>query len=106
MPDLVAKLVIQPPRYGIDDWDEMLMARDKVLTGHFRGQSVCHLIYHVKLSQPNTLPRQTLLRLVLPTEIHTLRTSFSLSEFSDSHHFPLRTLEIIGVQGYASNHIC
>ncbi|PPQ71367.1 hypothetical protein CVT24_011753 [Panaeolus cyanescens] len=29
----------KPPRYGVDDWDEMLMARDKLLTGHFRGQS-------------------------------------------------------------------
>ncbi|KZV97277.1 small secreted protein [Exidia glandulosa HHB12029] len=27
------------PRYGIDRWDEMMMERDRRLTGHFRGQS-------------------------------------------------------------------
>ena len=30
----------QPPRYGIDNWDTMMMNRDKQLTGHQRGQSV------------------------------------------------------------------
>ncbi|PBK93879.1 small secreted protein [Armillaria gallica] len=29
----------KPPRYGIDSWDEMMMRRDKLLTGHVRGQS-------------------------------------------------------------------
>ncbi|KAI0732867.1 small secreted protein [Fomitopsis betulina] len=29
----------KPPRYHIDDWDEMLMDRDKRLTGHIRGQT-------------------------------------------------------------------
>ncbi|KAI0036063.1 small secreted protein, partial [Vararia minispora EC-137] len=28
-----------PPRYNIDDWDQMMMDRDERLTGHFRGQS-------------------------------------------------------------------
>ncbi|THH08805.1 hypothetical protein EW145_g2451 [Phellinidium pouzarii] len=28
----------KPPRYNIDDWDEMMMERDKRLTGHRRGQ--------------------------------------------------------------------
>ncbi|KAL5529993.1 hypothetical protein ACEPAF_6250 [Sanghuangporus sanghuang] len=28
----------KPPRYHIDDWDEMMMERDKRLTGHRRGQ--------------------------------------------------------------------
>jgi len=29
----------KPPRYGIDTWDEMMMDRDKRLTGSSRGQS-------------------------------------------------------------------
>ncbi|KIM29632.1 hypothetical protein M408DRAFT_328847 [Serendipita vermifera MAFF 305830] len=29
----------KPPRYGIDEWDEMMMHRDKRLTGSTRGQS-------------------------------------------------------------------
>ncbi|KAG5718302.1 hypothetical protein E4T56_gene17003 [Termitomyces sp. T112] len=29
----------KPPRYNIDKWDEMMMKRDKQLTGHIRGQS-------------------------------------------------------------------
>ncbi|KAJ3508132.1 hypothetical protein NLJ89_g5920 [Agrocybe chaxingu] len=29
----------KPPRYGIDNWDTMMMKRDKQLTGHERGQS-------------------------------------------------------------------
>jgi len=28
----------KPPRYGIDDWEEMMMERDQRLTGSFRGQ--------------------------------------------------------------------
>lgn len=35
----------QPPRYGIDDWDKMMMHRDRELTGHKRGQSVCLSVY-------------------------------------------------------------
>lgn len=31
----------QSPRYHIDAWEEMMMDRDKRLTGHMRGQSVC-----------------------------------------------------------------
>lgn len=31
---------LQPPRYHIDAWDEMMMDRDKRLTGHIRGQTV------------------------------------------------------------------
>ncbi|KAG8982104.1 hypothetical protein FRC05_000246 [Tulasnella sp. 425] len=27
-----------PPRYGLDDWDEMMMERDKRITGSLRGQ--------------------------------------------------------------------
>ncbi|VDC02519.1 unnamed protein product [Peniophora sp. CBMAI 1063] len=27
------------PRYSLDDWDEMMMDRDRRLTGHFRGIS-------------------------------------------------------------------
>ncbi|KAF9782226.1 small secreted protein [Thelephora terrestris] len=27
------------PRYHVDPWDEMMMERDKRLTGHIRGQS-------------------------------------------------------------------
>ncbi|TXT04847.1 hypothetical protein VHUM_03930 [Vanrija humicola] len=30
----------QPPRYGLDKWDDMMMARDQRLTGSLRGQSV------------------------------------------------------------------
>ncbi|KAL1405356.1 hypothetical protein Q8F55_008987 [Vanrija albida] len=29
----------QPPRYGLDKWDDMMMARDERLTGSIRGQS-------------------------------------------------------------------
>ncbi|KLO05343.1 small secreted protein [Schizopora paradoxa] len=29
----------KPPRYNIDNWDEMMMERDRRLTGHLRGQS-------------------------------------------------------------------
>ncbi|KAF9554532.1 small secreted protein [Agrocybe pediades] len=29
----------KPPRYSIDNWDTMMMERDKQLTGHIRGQS-------------------------------------------------------------------
>ncbi|KAJ7682110.1 small secreted protein [Mycena polygramma] len=29
----------KPPRYHIERWDEMMMARDERLTGHFRGQT-------------------------------------------------------------------
>ncbi|TDL29897.1 small secreted protein [Rickenella mellea] len=28
----------KPPRYKIDAWDEMMMERDRRLTGHTRGQ--------------------------------------------------------------------
>ena len=36
----MAQLCYQPIRYSIDAWDEMMMDRDKRLTGHSRGQSV------------------------------------------------------------------
>lgn len=36
----VTRLCYQPVRYGIDAWDEMMMDRDRRLTGHSRGQSV------------------------------------------------------------------
>ncbi|KAK9897090.1 hypothetical protein P389DRAFT_53062 [Cystobasidium minutum MCA 4210] len=29
----------KPPRWGIDDWDAMMMERDRRLTGSLRGQS-------------------------------------------------------------------
>ncbi|PCH40973.1 small secreted protein [Wolfiporia cocos MD-104 SS10] len=29
----------KPPRYHIDAWEEMMMGRDKRLTGHQRGQT-------------------------------------------------------------------
>ncbi|KIJ57020.1 hypothetical protein M422DRAFT_218872 [Sphaerobolus stellatus SS14] len=29
----------KPPRYGLDAWDELLMERDRRLTGSRRGQS-------------------------------------------------------------------
>ncbi|KAN0097195.1 NADH dehydrogenase 1 alpha subcomplex [Tylopilus felleus] len=32
------RLDLQPVRYNIDAWDEMMMDRDKRLTGHIRGQ--------------------------------------------------------------------
>ncbi|PFH50144.1 hypothetical protein AMATHDRAFT_193680 [Amanita thiersii Skay4041] len=28
----------KPPRYHVDNWDEMMMRRDERLTGHRRGQ--------------------------------------------------------------------
>ncbi|CAD6582810.1 MAG: hypothetical protein TREMPRED_003398, partial [Tremellales sp. Tagirdzhanova-0007] len=28
----------KPPRYGVDSWDNMMMERDRRLTGHVRGQ--------------------------------------------------------------------
>lgn len=30
----------QPNRYGLDAWEDMMMARDERLTGHKRGQKV------------------------------------------------------------------
>ncbi|PVG00024.1 hypothetical protein CPB86DRAFT_257276 [Serendipita vermifera] len=29
----------KPPRFGIDEWEQMMMIRDKRLTGSIRGQS-------------------------------------------------------------------
>ncbi|KAJ7248487.1 small secreted protein [Mycena rebaudengoi] len=29
----------KPPRYSLERWDEMMMARDNRLTGHNRGQT-------------------------------------------------------------------
>ncbi|KAJ7098664.1 small secreted protein [Mycena belliarum] len=29
----------KPPRYGLERWDEMMIARDYRLTGHNRGQT-------------------------------------------------------------------
>ncbi|KAF7302219.1 hypothetical protein MIND_00788900 [Mycena indigotica] len=29
----------KPPRYGLESWDEMMIARDNKLTGHNRGQT-------------------------------------------------------------------
>ncbi|KAG8725810.1 hypothetical protein FRC12_024011 [Ceratobasidium sp. 428] len=31
----------KPPRYGLDTWEEMMMERDRRLTGSLRGQKVC-----------------------------------------------------------------
>ncbi|KAG8691164.1 hypothetical protein FRC08_010250 [Ceratobasidium sp. 394] len=30
----------KPPRYGLDSWEEMMMERDRRLTGSLRGQRV------------------------------------------------------------------
>lgn len=30
----------QPPRYGLDAWEQMMMERDRRLTGSLRGQRV------------------------------------------------------------------
>ncbi|KAF8915192.1 hypothetical protein CPB85DRAFT_1218084 [Mucidula mucida] len=35
-----AKNQWKPPRYDIDSWDTVMMRRDKLLTGHARGQVV------------------------------------------------------------------
>ena len=35
---------LQPARYHIDAWDEMMMDRDARLTGHRRGQKVCSML--------------------------------------------------------------
>ena len=37
---------LKPARYSIDNWDTMMMKRDKQLTGHLRGQSVRKLLYN------------------------------------------------------------
>jgi len=42
---------LQPPRYRIDNWDEMMMKRDERLTGHKRGQTV-RLVHHTVLACP------------------------------------------------------
>ncbi|KAJ7102647.1 small secreted protein [Mycena crocata] len=34
----------KPPRYGLERWDEMMIARDARLTGHNRGQTSDPLI--------------------------------------------------------------
>ena len=36
----VLQLTIQPPRYNLDSWDQMMVERDRRLTGSWRGQSV------------------------------------------------------------------
>jgi hypothetical protein len=41
---VLMKRRFQPPRYNIDAWDEMMMDRDRRLTGHPRGQTVCSLL--------------------------------------------------------------
>lgn len=33
-------VALQPPRYNMDEWDLMMMERDRRLTGSTRGQSV------------------------------------------------------------------
>ena len=38
----------QAPRYMVDDWDEMMMERDKRLTGRLRGQSVSQFLAPVR----------------------------------------------------------
>ena len=38
--DISSELYSQPPRYGLESWDEMMMDRDKRLTGSRRGQNV------------------------------------------------------------------
>lgn len=35
-----SRLTLQPPRYNVDAWDQMMMERDRRLTGSARGQSV------------------------------------------------------------------
>ncbi|KAH8083644.1 hypothetical protein HD553DRAFT_312848 [Filobasidium floriforme] len=32
----------KPPRYNLDHWDQMMMARDERLTGSWRGQTVSY----------------------------------------------------------------
>lgn len=39
-------LSLQPPRYGVDEWDEMMMERDRRLTGSLRGQKVSKYVSH------------------------------------------------------------
>ena len=41
---------IQPVRHNVDAWDEMMMDRDKRLTGHKRGQQVRVYVYEFPLS--------------------------------------------------------
>lgn len=37
----IANENIKPPRYGIDGWDQIMMERDRRITGTIRGQTVC-----------------------------------------------------------------
>lgn len=46
-------LCAKPTRYHIDTWDEMMMERDKRLTGHKRGQKVCSWIDSYELCTTN-----------------------------------------------------
>ena len=48
----------QPPRYGIDDWDQMMMQRDKRLTGSIRGQSVSAIPFPIRYVQYQNFPFQ------------------------------------------------
>ena len=41
---------MQPVRHNVDAWDEMMMDRDKRLTGHKRGQQVRVYVYDLPLS--------------------------------------------------------
>lgn len=38
---------IQPPRYNLEAWDDMMMERDRRLTGSVRGQTVRRLPSYV-----------------------------------------------------------
>ena len=37
---IVTTMCVKPVRYNLDAWDDMMMERDKRLTGHVRGQRV------------------------------------------------------------------
>jgi hypothetical protein len=43
-------ILTQPPRYGLDTWEEMMMERDRRLTGSARGQSVRPATIHLLLT--------------------------------------------------------
>lgn len=47
----------QPPRYGLDDWENMMMERDRRLTGSVRGQRVSSSLEPVAVSEEVSLLR-------------------------------------------------
>lgn len=56
---------LQPPRWNIDDWDAMMMERDRRLTGSLRGQRVRSSSFQ---SADSELPTKSCMRFFLAAD--------------------------------------